>query len=75
MEQLKGGRAGQGAMLHSTGIRIRGYGYGDTGKRHFLKIGLRGYGSICINACKNSIVNYKLNKDNVEQKYEIDVLS
>jgi len=22
---------------------VRGYGYGDTGKRHFLKIDLRGY--------------------------------
>ena len=31
-------------MLHGTGIRARGYGYGDTGKRHFLKIDLRGYG-------------------------------
>jgi hypothetical protein len=30
-------------MLHGTGIRIRGYGYGDTGKRHFEKVDLRGY--------------------------------
>jgi hypothetical protein len=40
-------------MLHGTGIRVRGYEYGDTVKRHFLKIDLRGYGKYMYNFIRN----------------------
>lgn len=41
------------AMLHGTGIRIQGYEYGDTVKRHFLKIDLRRYGKYMYNFIRN----------------------
>jgi hypothetical protein len=43
-------------ILHGMGIRIRGYGYGTTGKRHFLKIDLLGYGEYMRKYIKKRIV-------------------